>query len=139
MPGRLRRPCAAASSNDPRMRARAASKSRRGQEVLPTCCVPVKPWQVPASRAGPRLGPRVPGNLPADCVVRRQSFGWPNSENRAIGEVWPADDILNAIEKDRARCLKQRLVCVGVELAQPKARARGEPAKRIGQRMRQTG
>jgi hypothetical protein len=36
--------------------------------------VPAQPWRVPASRAGPRLGPRAPGNLPADYVVRSHSF-----------------------------------------------------------------
>jgi len=57
--------------------------------------------------------------------------GWQCQEKRSIGEVWSVDDILNAIEKNRARCLKQHLVCVGVELAQPEARARGETTKRI--------
>jgi hypothetical protein len=38
--------------------------------------VPVQPWRVSASRARPQLGLRVPGNLPADCVVRRHSFGY---------------------------------------------------------------
>src|SRR5258707_2026782 len=57
----------------------------------------------------------------------------------AIGEIWPADDILNAIEENRARGLKQHLVCVRVELPQPEARTRGEPAKRVGERVRQAG
>jgi hypothetical protein len=46
-------------------------------------------------------------------------------EKRAICEVWPADDILDAIEKNRARRLKRHLACVRVELAQPEARTRG--------------
>ena len=64
--------------------------------------------------------------------------GWQDQEKGAIGEVGPTNDVLDAIEKNRPRGLKQHLVCVGVELAQPKARAGGEPAKRIGQRMGQT-
>src|SRR6266568_3293742 len=63
--------------------------------------------------------------------------GRQGQEKGAIGEVWPADDILNAIEKNRACCLKQHLVCVRVELAQPEARAGGEPAKGVRQRMGQ--
>jgi hypothetical protein len=57
--------------------------------------------------------------------------GWQCQEKGAIGEVGPADDIVNAIEKNRARRLKQHLVCVRVELAQSEVRARGEPAKRV--------
>src|SRR6516165_1674680 len=64
--------------------------------------------------------------------------GWQDQEKGAIGEVGPTNDVLDAIEKKRPRGLKQYLVCVGVELSQPKARAGGEPAKRIGQRMGQT-
>jgi hypothetical protein len=57
--------------------------------------------------------------------------GCQRQEKGAIGEVRPADDILDAIEKNRACGLKQHLVCVRVELAQPEARASGEPAKRV--------
>src|SRR6516162_4324408 len=106
MPGRLRRPHAAASSSDPKMRGRATSNSR----------------------------PKLP--FGASAAV---GDGWQCQEKRSIGEVWPADDILNAVEKNRARRLKQYLVCVGVELAQPEARARGEPAKRVRERVRQAG
>jgi hypothetical protein len=57
--------------------------------------------------------------------------GWQCQEKRTIGEVGPADGILDAIEEGRPCGLKQHLVCVRVELAQPEARAAGEPAKRI--------
>jgi hypothetical protein len=38
--------------------------------------------------------------------------GWQCQAKGAIGEVGPADDIVNAIEKNQARRLKQHLVCV---------------------------
>jgi hypothetical protein len=63
--------------------------------------------------------------------------GWQCPAKGAIGEVGPADDIVNAIEKNRARRLKQHLVCVRVELSQPEARAPGQPAKGVRQRMGQ--
>src|SRR5947208_9754168 len=65
--------------------------------------------------------------------------GRQGQEKGAVSEVWPADDILNAIEKDGPRCLKQHLICIRVELPQPEARAGCEAAKRIGQRMGQVG
>jgi hypothetical protein len=49
----------------------------------------VQPWRVPASRAGPRLGPRVPGNSPADCVVRRHSFGYWASTSPSVVKAEP--------------------------------------------------
>src|SRR6516162_4950439 len=98
MLARLRRPCAAASSSDPKMRGRATSNSRQS-------CLSTR--------------------------RRRSAMGGSVRKKGAIGEVGPADDIANAIEKNRARRLKQHLVCVRVELAQSEARARGEPAKRV--------
>src|SRR5262249_62380635 len=61
--------------------------------------------------------------------------GWQGQEKGAIGEVGPTNDVLDAIEKNRPRGLKQYLVCVGVELSQPKARAGGEPARWIRSRL----
>src|SRR5262249_40136416 len=57
--------------------------------------------------------------------------GWQCQEKGAIGEVGPSDNIVNAIEKNRARRLKQHPACVGVELARREAGAGGEPAKRV--------
>ena len=80
------------------------------------------------------LLPQLPLGAPMLLGNRRQC-----QKNRAVGEIGPADDILDAIEKDRPRRLKEHLVGVGVQLAQPKACAGREPAKLVRQHMGQAG
>jgi hypothetical protein len=70
--------------------------------------------------------PKSPLRLPVVVGDRRQG-----QENCPVAQIWPANYILDAIEKNGARRLKQHLVLIRIELAQPKACARGEPAKRV--------
>ena len=52
---------------------------------------------------------------------------------RAVGEIGAGDDILDAVENDRAGGLEQHLVLVGVELAHREAAAARQPAERVGE------
>ena len=51
-----------------------------------------------------------------------------NGENRALGEVGPLDDLLDAIEDDRTGAGEHKLVGVGVELAHAEPGPGGETA-----------
>jgi hypothetical protein len=49
-----------------------------------------------------------------------------------VRQIWPGDDVLNAIENRRAAGLKQRFIGVGVQLADRKAAPACQSAQRIG-------
>ena len=61
---------------------------------------------------------------------------WQSQKNRAVGQIKPRDHILDAIKDDRTGRLDQHLVAVGVELANCKTTATGEPAECIGDPVR---
>ena len=66
-------------------------------------------------------------------------MGGQGQKERPVGEIGAGDDILDAVENDRAGSVEQHLVLVGVELADREAAAARQPAKRVGEPRRQGG
>src|SRR5262249_14712230 len=57
--------------------------------------------------------------------------------DRPVGEVPPVNHVGNAVQYNRAACLKQNLIIVGIELTDSKAATGCKPTKRIGEPARQ--
>ena len=121
----------------PRARSRPSAAAVRG-ECRAVCAAHARPRRAGrpgcgAARSRTRATVRVSERR--CCVANRRQ----GQENRAVGQIRPADDILDAIQEDRARRLKQHLVLVGVELPHREAAAAREPTERVGEPGRQAG
>ena len=63
---------------------------------------------------------------PPNLILRpalRFRYRWKGQKERPVGEIGTGDDILDAVKNDGTSGVEQRLVLVGVELANGKARA----------------
>jgi hypothetical protein len=73
------------------------------------------------------LPPDVTFRTPMGVMEIRQG-----QKDRTVREVWPGDDIFNAIENCGAGGLEQRFIGVGIELADCKAAPARQSAQCIG-------
>jgi hypothetical protein len=70
----------------------------------------------------PKLGLRSPL-----CLID----WWQRKEKRAVGQIRPADHVLDAVEENRPRGLKQNLLVIRIEPPHGQAAATREPTERI--------
>ena len=69
----------------------------------------------------------------------RLADGRHGQENSPVPQIRPADHLLDPIQQDRARRLEQYLLVVGVEPPYGEAASGRQPAKGIGEPVRQAG